>query len=640
MRPHFPELATRLSRAILSISNQTSPAGSWTPSLEQNLHRLGFRQMLNPSLVSQVIDPHLLSHHSLALGFFNWASQQPGFTHNSDSYNSILKSLSLSRHFGPIHSLLKQVKTQKIGLDLSVYRAVIDSLIIAKKTHDAFLVFNEVTSITHIIGSELCNSLLAALASDGFFEHAQKVFDEMSLKSIPFNTLGFGVFIWRICRNTDVVKVLNMIDGARTNNSDINGSVIATLIIHGLCEASRLEEASNILDELKNRGCKPDFLTYWILGEAFQSARNVVDREKILKKKRKLGVAPRLNDYKEYLFVLIAGRRIREAKELGEVIVKGNFPMDEEVSNVLIGSVASVDPYSAIMFFKFMVEKGRFPTLLTLRNLSRNLCKHGKTDELLEVFQVLCINNYFNDLDRYHLRISFLCKAGKVKEAYGVLQEMKKNGFDPDVSFYNSVLEACCREDLLRPARKLWDEMFAGGCCGNLKTYSILIQKFSKSNQIEEALVLYSHMLGKNVEPDIAIYTSLLQGLCQDSQLEAAFEVFSKSVEQDVNLAATLLSTFILCLCKVGHFLAASKLLRGLASDVAHPDSHVTLLKGFADAGEVSLAKQHVEWVQETSPSMLSVISTELLAFLPSSPKADPILEILQTVQELSRFSH
>lgn len=547
MEPHVPKLATRVSRAILS-------AGAWTPSLEQNLHRLGFRQTLNPSLVSQVIDPHLLTHHSLALGFFNWASQQPGFAHNSESYKSVLKCLSLSRQYGAIHSLLKQVRSQKIGLHLSVYRSVIDSLIVGKKTHDAFLVFNEVTSITNTIGSEPCNSLLAALASDGFFEHAQKVFDEMSIKCIPFDTLGFGVFIWRVCRNADIVKVLTMLDDARTNNREINGSIIATLIIHGLCGASRVSEASNVVDELKNRDCKPDFLAYWIIAEAFQSAGSVAEREKILKKKRKLGVAPRLNDYKEFLFALIAGRRICEAKELGEVIIRGNFPLDEDVSNVLIGSVAAIDPHCAIMFFKFMVEKERFPTLLTLRNLSRNLCKHGKIDELLEVFQVLGMHNYFNDFDRYHLRTSFLCKAGMVKEAYGVLQEMKKKGFALDVSFYNCVLEACCREDLLRPARKLWDEMFASGCGGNLKTYNILIQKFSKSNQIAEALTLYHHMLGKKVEPDITTYTSLLQGLCQESQLEAAFEVFSKSVEQDANLAGTLLNTFILCLCRAGKF--------------------------------------------------------------------------------------
>lgn len=42
---------------------------------------------------------------------------------------------------GAIHSLLKQVKTQKINLDLSVYCSVLDSLIIGKKTHDAFFFF-------------------------------------------------------------------------------------------------------------------------------------------------------------------------------------------------------------------------------------------------------------------------------------------------------------------------------------------------------------------------------------------------------------------------------------------------------------------------------------------------------------------
>ncbi|KAG2402985.1 uncharacterized protein HKW66_Vig0247450 [Vigna angularis] len=91
----------------------------------------------------------------------------------------------------------------------------------------------------------------------------------------------------------------------------------------------------------------------------------------------------------------------------------------------------------AIMFFNFMVEKERFPTILTVNDLCRNLCRHGKVDELLET-------------------------AGKVREGYTVLQEMKKKGFQPNVSSYNYIMEACCKEDLLRPARKFWDEMYRG----------------------------------------------------------------------------------------------------------------------------------------------------------------------------------
>ena len=75
----------------------------------------------------------------------------------------------------------------------------------------------------------------------------------------------------------------------------------------------------------------------------------------------------------------------------------------------------------------------------TVIKLSENLCKHGKGEELVEVFQLLSMN-----LDSYNVMVSYLCKVGRVKEAYQVLQEMKKKGLGPDVSSYNYLLEACC----------------------------------------------------------------------------------------------------------------------------------------------------------------------------------------------------
>ncbi|XP_008231088.1 PREDICTED: pentatricopeptide repeat-containing protein At5g14080 isoform X2 [Prunus mume] len=592
------ELASRISRVLISASNHTRPTRSWNPSLENILHQLGCRDSLSPSLVARVIDPFLLTHHSLALGFFNWASQQPSFSHTSITYKSVLKSLSFSRQFNAIDALLKQVKAQKISLDASVYRSVIASLIIGRKTHNAFLVFSEVSSLIKDIGHEICNSLLAALACDGYFEYAQKVFDEMTLEAIPLSTLGFGVFIWRLCGHAELGKTLSMLDEVRRGGSEINGSVTALLIIHGFCQASRVSEAFWVLDELRSRQCKPDFMAYRIVAEAFRSTGSVVDVEKVLKKKRKLGVAPRTNDYRQFIFDLISERRICEAKELGEVIIRGNFPIDDDVLNVLIGSVSAIDPTSAVVFFRFMIEKQRFPTLLTLCNLSRNLWM--------------------------------------VKEAYGVLQEMKKKGLCPDVSTYNSLIETCCREDLLRPAKRLWDEMFASGCRGNLKTYNILIRKFSEVGQVDEAQRLFYHMLGKGVAPDVMTYTSLLEGLCQETKLQAAFDVFHKSVEQDFMLAQNVLGTFTRSLCKAGFFLDASKLLCGLSNDVAQSDSHVILLKYLADAKEIPVAIEHVKWVRQTSPSMLQIVSAELLASLSSSSRLEPTRQLVQTIQEIS----
>ncbi|XP_042510273.1 pentatricopeptide repeat-containing protein At5g14080 isoform X1 [Macadamia integrifolia] len=628
------EAAKIISNALISASIRSRPTRSWSPLLEQTLHQLGCRDSLTPSLVARVIDPFLLDHHSLAIGFFNWVSQRPGFSHTAVTYQSLLKSLSISRQFNSVDKLLKQIKTQKIIVDPSVYRSVIASQIIGKKAQSAFLVFNEVKELVHKIGSDTCNSLLAALASDGCIDSAKEVFDEMGSRSIPLSTLGFGVFIGRFCRTAELDETLGLLDGIKHGIWEMNGSIVALLIVDGLCRVSRISEAFKVLEELRSRACKPDFMAYRIVAEAFRSVGELEKTEVVLKKKRKLGVAPREKDYREFIFALISERRVQEVKELGEVIVSGNFPIEEDVLNALIGSVSSIDPECAIMFFKSMLGQGRLPTLLTLSNLSRNLSKRGMIDEMLQVFQVLSSKDYFSDLESYNLMVSFLCKAGRVKEAYAVLGEMRRRGFGPDVSVFNSLMEACCREDLLRPAKRLWDEMFASGCPGNLRTYNILIQKFSETGEVEEAQHLFHHMLGKGVSPDATTYTSVLEGLCREAKAEAACETFNKCVDQDALLARTILSRLVLSLCKGGHFVAASRVVRRIGPHPEISNSHVILLRCLVDAGEFKIAIEHVKWVRDTSPSILRAVFSELQASLTSSLNPEPILQLLSKIKE------
>ncbi|KAL3526271.1 hypothetical protein ACH5RR_010927 [Cinchona calisaya] len=640
MRRRAGELAGQISRALVSDSNQTAAPSSsssyrrtWTPSLEQILHRLGCRDSLSPSLVARVIDPFLLRHHSLALGFFNWASQQPGFSHNSATYQSILKSLSIARQFNNLDKLLKQVKALNIHLEPSVYRSVICSHLAARKTQTAFSIFEQVHSAASEIGSETCNSLLAALSSDGNLKDARKVLDVMLHRGITLTTVGFGVFIWRFCRNAEMGQTLKLLDEVKNiGYSGIDGSIIAVLVVHGLCSHSRATDAISVLDDLRKGGCKPDFMAYRIVAEALREMGRVVDVQDVLKKKRKLGVAPRSNDYRQYIFALISERLTCEAKELAEVIVSGNFPLEEDVLNTLIASVSTIDPSCAVSFLKFMIQKEMLPSLLTLSNLSRNLCKHDRSDDVIEVFQVLSAKDYFIDVQSYNVMVTSLCKAGRTKEAYMALREMKKKCLVPDVSCYNALLEACCREDLIRPAKRLWDEMFTNGCNGNLQTYCILIQKFVEIGDIEQAHRLFSHMQEKGVAPDETIYTTLLGGLCRAKDLDTALRVFNKSAEQDMKLGQTTLSAFVLYLCKEGLFLPASNLLISCSCDMGNLDAHVTFLKFLADTGEVSFAIKHIKWIRDKSPSMLHVFC-DIMSFS-SSSKLDPVLKLFQELQE------
>lgn len=76
------------------------------------------------------------------------------------------------------------------------------------------------------------------------------------------------------------------------------------------------------------------------------------------------------------------------------------------------------------------------------------------------------------------------------------------------------------------------------------------------------------------------------------------------------------------------------ELLRGQSTDVAFLDSHLIFLKFLADAGEISLAVEHLKWIQGKSPSMYQALSNEILASISSSSKPDPILKLFQVMQE------
>ncbi|KAI3714425.1 hypothetical protein L1987_73027 [Smallanthus sonchifolius] len=607
------ELADRISRALLMNGGRT-----WSPVLEQTLHGIGCRHSLNSTLVSRVIDPFLIHHHSLALGFFDWASQQPGFTHTSLSYQSILKSLSISRQFTALDRLIKQINTLQIQLHASVYHSVIASYVAAQKPLHAF---NLYTDLRSDIGPHTTSSLLASLSSAGNMRHAHHMFDHMITRGVPLSTLGFGVFLWRFCATAELDKTLSLLDHVRKQG--VNGSIVALLVVHGLCLASRAQEAMSMLDVLRKRDCKPDFMAYRVVAEALRATGNVVHVEQVLKMKRKLGVAPRSSDYRDFIFQLISERLTCEAKDLGEVIVTGNFPIQDDVLNALIGSVSTDYPCSAFMFFNFLIEKQRFPTLLTFTNLGRNLCKHGKHDELLQVSKILSAKEYFVDVERYNVMVSFFCKAGKVREAYQVLQEMKKKGLDPDISSYNYVMEACCKEDMIRPAKRLWDEMFANGCEPNLTTYNILITKFSEIGQVIEAHRLFCHMLERGVQPDATTYDFLIKGFCQENQLETAIQVFKKSFEQDSEIAKIILEKFILYLCKEGEFIGASNLVHDNKSTVGESKSNMM----FADAGKISVAIEHMR------EAGVHDLRAELFSCLSSSSKPHLILEMIQVIE-------
>ncbi|XP_068665629.1 pentatricopeptide repeat-containing protein At5g14080 [Aristolochia californica] len=530
------------------------------------------------------------------------------------------------------------LKAHKSTLTSIQFSSGITSHLAEKKPIEAYHLFDQMTKSTANIDFDpnICNSLLATLSTGGHSQFSHAVFDAMLFRKISFNTIGFGVFINQFCRVSKVDKVMCLLDRIEERIKEINGSVVAVMVVKGLCHASRVMDSWQVLEELRRRNCKPDFIAYQVVVEAFRALGRAEEARNVLRQKRKLGVAPRMNDYKEFIISLISERQVEEAKELGEIIISNDFPIDDDALNALIGPLSGVYTDSAILFCKYMIGKDRFPTSSTLYTLCRNLVQSGKTDEMWDIIHILSSKDYFSDLQSYSTMISVLCEAGSVREAYGVLKEMKKKGLGPDIFSYNCLMEALCREDLVRPAKKLWDEMFKSGFCGNLQTYNVLIKKLSKVGEVEEAQHLFYHMLEKGILPDSITYTTLLRGLCREAKIDEACEIVLKSRKQDTELFKSSLNVFVISLCKEGKFSVALKVMQGLSSsDIDDSNSHVTLLKSLAESGEINVGINHIKWVRINQPWKLQRITNKLVQSLSFSLKMEPTLRLLHAMHQI-----
>ncbi|GAB2254427.1 hypothetical protein Droror1_Dr00022236 [Drosera rotundifolia] len=629
MKHSLAERASSISRALLASANNSTPTAALNKIGDLTINRLECRESMTPPLVAPVINPHLLKHPSLSAAFFNWASHR--FCGSSGSYHSVYKSLCDSGQFMiMVEKLIKEAESRRLTVDTSIYGSMTAAFVKNGKSHEAFCILARDGSLIESVGAELCNLVLVGLVSDGLVEFAIKLFYEMVARRVSFSTLGLGLFVSKYCKNAELGETLELLDEVRKGFLEADESIVAILIIHELCEAGQISEAFSALDELRSRGFKPDFMAYRIVAEAYRSKSYVAEVHEVLKKKRKFGVAPRASDYRRFIFDLISEGRMTEAIELGEVIVSGNFPIEDDVLGSLIESASAINSSSAMIFFEHMIGKDKLPALSTLNILCENLRTHDKLEDLSKVFQTLSSIDYFIDVESYRVMILHFSAAGRVRDAYDILRGMKRKGIEPDISCYNILMEACCKEDLLKPAKKLWDEMFANGVTGNLKTYDILINKLVEEGQFDDAQTLLNHMLMKRVLPDANTVTPLLEGFCNDADIDTAIQIFYKATENDKLLAQRILTPFVLSLCKGGHFLTASKLLCDLLGSPSNLDPHVILLKCIAEAREFHVAIEHMKNVMDISPSLLKGIYKELLAWASSCSDPDLILQLLR----------
>ncbi|KAB1226952.1 hypothetical protein CJ030_MR1G022254 [Morella rubra] len=305
----------------------------------------------------------------------------------------------------------------------------------------------------------------------------------------------------------------------------------------GLCLQGKIAEAVKLVDEMENKGYKPNAVTYGAIING-------------LCKRGETSVAVGLL------------RKMEEA----------NFELNVVLYSTVIDSLCKDKLVTeALNLASEMKCKGIHPNLVTYNSLIQGLCNLGKWKET---------ENHARCANIQHLGAA-LGKKGMVSEAKEVLDVMIHKGIEPNVVTYSSLIDTFGKEGLITKAKEVFDVMIHKGIEPNMRqrlyremsrcriipdlvTHNTLIGGLCRVGRPQAAVELLRKMLQFGQHPDHQTYAILLDGLCKNKLLTQAMTLFQQMEDKKLELPIVVYNILIDGMCDAGKLTTARELFYSL----------------------------------------------------------------------------
>ncbi|XP_055962196.1 pentatricopeptide repeat-containing protein At5g16420, mitochondrial [Mercurialis annua] len=471
---HCPKpTATVLYHSITSdVSNITIPESyTVTPPIKPWPQRLYPKRLVSMITRQQNLD--------LALQIFQYAAKfHPNFTHNYDTYESIIHKLSRARAFSPMETLLTDLHKSQIKCGENLFITVIRNYGLASKPELALKTFVRIQEFNVQRSVRSLNTLLNVFVQNKRYELVHGMFKNCTSKyGVLPNVFTCNILIKALCKKNDVEVALKVLDEMPAMGM-IPNVVTYTTILSGYVARGDLVNAKKVFDELFDRGWLPDATTYTILMHGYCEQGRLGDAVVLMDDMERNGVEPNDVSYGVMIEALCKEKKIIEAR------------------NLLVD----------------MLERKYIPSSALSCKVIDGLCEDGKVDESCELWKQMLKKNCMPDNAITSTLIHWLCKDGKVLEARKLFWEFER-GSIPSLLTYNTLIAGMCEKGELSEAGRIWDDMVEKGCKPNAFAYNMLIKGFSNVGNAKEGVRILKEMLDNNCMPNKATYNILIDEL-------------------------------------------------------------------------------------------------------------------------------
>ncbi|KAL2942447.1 hypothetical protein RDABS01_030797 [Bienertia sinuspersici] len=568
-----------------------------------------FRDKLSEHLVIDVLK--LVKNPQLSVQFFLWAGQQIGYNHTSMVYGALLDVMGCDQNERIPTHFLQEIQDDDRGVLEKMLNILVRKCCLDGKWNVALEELGRLKDFGYKPSRSTYNALVQVFLEAGRLDTARLLHIEMSDVGFKMDLPTLNSFAYALCKVGKWREVFDLVE----KEDFVPDTKLYTTMISGLCEASYIDEAIDILKKMRCSSSLPNVITYRVLLCGCLRKRQLGKCKIILSMMVAEGCYPNRRIFNSLIHAYCTSRDYSYAYELLKKMADCDCQPGYLVYNILIGGIcskeqlpSSVELELAEKAYAEMIDLGLVLNKVNVSSFSRCLCEAGKFDKAFNVIREMMSKGFVPDSSTYSKVIEFLCSSSQVQKAFLLFEEMKRYGIAPDVYTYTVLIDGYCKAGLIAQARKWFNEMVSDGCSPNVVTYTALIHAYLKVRRTVEANELFEMMLSHGCTPNVVTYTALIDGHCKSGNIDKACQIYARMRGQEnlpdvdmyfkVNSELSVPNVFtygalVDGLCKAHKVKEADNLLDAMLADGCEPNDIVydALINGFCKAGELDKAQ-------------------------------------------------
>ncbi|KAH6811904.1 Pentatricopeptide repeat superfamily protein [Perilla frutescens var. frutescens] len=365
-----------------------------------------------------------------AFRFFCWAAEQPGYAHDSRTYNAMVAVLGKTRQFESMVSVLEEMG-EKSFLSMETFIICIKAFASAKERRKAVGILDLMKKYRFKIGVEAINCLLDALGRGGLGKEAQELFEKLEYRFTP----------------------------------DLK---TYTILLNGWCRARNLMEAGRMWNGMIDNGFKPDIVAHNIMLEGLLRGRKRSEAIKLFEVMKSRGPFPNVRSYTVLINDLCKHGNTTEALNeamnyLDDMLNSGCEPDAAVYTCLMIGFGNQRKMDMVYRLLKEMKERGCPPDGRSYNTLIKMMTNQKMPDDAAKIYKKMIQSSIQPSIHTYNMIMKSFFVTSNPEMGCAVWEEMKRKGCCPDENSYTVLIGGLIRQGRSNEACKHLEEMIDKG---------------------------------------------------------------------------------------------------------------------------------------------------------------------------------